>query len=160
MNFQHLIQINDPDNPLIPSLTRQQIWNGLVLRAELPMSFIPHLDACELRRHPDGSLARDLRYGDLHIHDTVSFAQLERIVFAVAEQGEISASTLTMSIEEPAQDMFFVRFDYALASTKEETSEEAYYNEFRRSAYVEADIDTIRVIREMAESGQLDLPLC
>ena len=30
------------------------------------------------------------------------------------------------------------------------------YNDYRKSAYEEADIDTIRVIRELAETGRLD----
>ena len=30
------------------------------------------------------------------------------------------------------------------------------YDDFRRSAYQEADIDTIRILREMAAAGRLD----
>ncbi|MHA0111691.1 AtaL-like protein, partial [Klebsiella pneumoniae] len=41
MKFNHLIQINDPLNPLIDSLTREQLWRGLVLRAESPRLFMP-----------------------------------------------------------------------------------------------------------------------
>ena len=48
MKFNHLIQINDPLNPLIDSLTREQLWRGLVLRAESPRLFMPHLDDCRL----------------------------------------------------------------------------------------------------------------
>ena len=33
MQFSHLIQINDPFNPLIDPLSREQLWRGLVLRA-------------------------------------------------------------------------------------------------------------------------------
>jgi len=36
---------------------------------------------------------------------------------------------------------------------------DAFYNEFRRSAYQEADIDTIRIIRQLAEEGRLNLPV-
>lgn len=40
MNFEHLIQINDPSNPLVESLTREQLWEDLVLRAEQPQLFV------------------------------------------------------------------------------------------------------------------------
>ena len=33
MNYEHLVQINDPLNPLLDTLTREQLWAGLVLRA-------------------------------------------------------------------------------------------------------------------------------
>ncbi|MDB5729736.1 MAG: hypothetical protein JWQ00_2941, partial [Noviherbaspirillum sp.] len=38
-----------------------------------------------------------------------------------------------------------------------DTAEE-FYNDFRRSAYQESDIDTIRVIRQFAEAGRLNDP--
>ena len=34
MKFEHLIEINDPLNPLIDTLSLEQVWRGLVLRAE------------------------------------------------------------------------------------------------------------------------------
>jgi hypothetical protein len=40
-----------------------------------------------------------------------------------------------------------------------ETAEESFYNDFRREAYKESDIDTIRMIRQLAEEGQLDSPI-
>jgi len=30
------------------------------------------------------------------------------------------------------------------------------YDEFKKSAYQEADIDTVRIVRQMAEQGNLD----
>jgi len=33
MKFEHLIEINDPLNPLIDALTLEHRWRGLVLRA-------------------------------------------------------------------------------------------------------------------------------
>ena len=36
MKFNHLVEINMPDNPLVMMITREQLWHGLVLRAEMP----------------------------------------------------------------------------------------------------------------------------
>jgi hypothetical protein len=33
------------------------------------------------------------------------------------------------------------------------------YDDFRRSAYQEADIDTVRILRELAAAGRLDASL-
>ena len=40
MKFSHLVQINDSLNPLIDSLPREQLWRGLVMRAENPLLFV------------------------------------------------------------------------------------------------------------------------
>jgi hypothetical protein len=63
---------------------------------------------------------------------------------------------MRMRIEEPEPEALFVRFEYDIDQAGDPGGEEAFYNEFRRSAYQEADIDTIAVIREMAATGSLE----
>ena len=53
MKFEHLIEINDPLNPLIDTLSLEQVWRGLVLRAESPRLFVPHLDECQISERSD-----------------------------------------------------------------------------------------------------------
>ncbi|HEX2604521.1 MAG TPA: SRPBCC family protein [Oxalicibacterium sp.] len=156
MRFEHLIEINDPLNPLIEDLTREQLWRGLVLRAEAPRLFMPHLDECTLSDRSETLLSRTLRYGELIIHDRVSFDAPHAVRYDVPAQGDIPQSTLLMTIEEPQPDALFVRFEYD--DGKADSDEEAFYNEFRRSAYEEADIDTIRTIRQLAQEGRLQRP--
>lgn len=158
MKFHHLIEINDPLNPLIDPLSRGQLWQGLVLRAEAPQMFMPWLDSCTLLERSPTALSRELRFGTLLVRDTVTFIPQERIEYAVPEQKDIAASSLVMTIEEPQPEVFFVRFDYDDGNGEAQSAEQAMYNDFRRSAYVEADIDTIRVIRQLASEGRFDTP--
>ena len=155
MKFNHLIQINDPLNPLIDVMTRAELWHGLVLRAEAPKLFMPHLDDCLLSEHSAVSVKRELRYGELKIRDIVTYEPQLRVHYQVPAQGEIATSSLSMTIEEPAPGALFVRFEYDDGGPDEVSSEQAFYDQFRRTAYEEADIDTIRVIREMSVKGSL-----
>jgi hypothetical protein len=158
MKFAHLVEINDPLNPLIDTLTKKQLWKGLVMRAENPKVFVPWLDRCHIIDRSESSISRELHYGELIIHDRVGFVPQEQVRYHVPQQKDIPESWLTMTIEEPEPDIFFVRFEYEDGTSDAVDSTEAFYNEFRRSAYQESDIDTIRVIRQLAESGQLDGP--
>ena len=45
MNFEHLLQINDPENPLVDTLSRDQLWQGLLHRVENPSPFLPGLES-------------------------------------------------------------------------------------------------------------------
>jgi hypothetical protein len=155
MKFAHLVEINDPLNPLIDPLTRAQLWRGLVLRASTPNEFVPWLDRCEVVQEADGSLARVSHYGELAVRDRVSFEPQQRVVYQVPPQKDIPASHLSMTIEEPQPGILFVRFEYDSGGADDDGAE-AFYNDFRRSAYVEADVDTIRIIRQKAELGLLD----
>jgi len=156
MKFHHLIEINDPLNPLAQSLTREQLWRGLVLRAEAPTLFMPQLDQCTILERTASGIARELRFGTLVIRDRVSYTPQQEILYEVPAQGEIATSRMTMRIEEPQPQAFFVRFDYEEGSSEVSGSMDAFYNEFRRSAYHEADLDTISTIRELAAQGRLD----
>lgn len=157
MQFQHLIEINDPLNPLIDTLTRDQLWRGLVMRAEAPKLFIPWLDECDLLERNGNVLSRALRYNALLIQDHVTFTPQEQVRYDVPAQEDISASSLVVTIEEPQPGALFVRFAYESGFADDDM--DAFYNEFRRSAYQEADIDTIRIIRQLAEEGRLELPI-
>ena len=156
MKFEHLIEINDPLNPLIDTISRDQLWHGLVLRADSPKLFVPHLDECTIDERDSGSFRRRLRYGELVIEDRVILTPLQEVRYEVAAQGEISASSLTMTIETPAEHTMYVRFKYDDGHDAATDAANAMYDEFRKSAYQEADIDTIRVLRELAAEGRLD----
>lgn len=156
MQFQHLVEINDPLNPLIDPLTREQLWRGLVMRVESPKLFIPWLDECKLLSRSDEVVARTLRYGELLVNDRVNLTPQQQVHYDVPEQKDIPASSLVITIEEPSPGALFVRFEYDTGTSDDDM--DAFYNEFRRSAYQEADIDTIRIIRQLAEEGRLNLP--
>jgi hypothetical protein len=159
MKFEHLIEINDPLNPLIDALTVEQLWSGLVLRAESPKLFVPQLDDAIIDERTDNSFRRRLRYGQLVIEDRVRLEPQQRVVYDVPAQNEITASTLTMTIEQPTLDTLYVRFQYDDGHDAETDAANAMYDEFKRSAYKEADVDTVGMIRELASQGRLGATL-
>ncbi|MBI3286044.1 MAG: DUF1857 family protein [Burkholderiales bacterium] len=156
MKFEHLVEINDLADPLAYVISREQLWNGLVLRAETPKLFVPYLDAAAISARNETGMQRSLLYGELEISDTVSLLPLQHVHYDVAAQNDIPQSSLRMSIEEPQPQALFVRFAYDDGHSAAEDEENKMYNEYRRSAYHEADVDTVRLIRELAESGRLD----
>jgi hypothetical protein len=159
MKFDHLIEINDPLNSLIEPLTRAQLWRGLMLRVQSPKLFVPWLDECVIVRPGGDKLERTLRYGEVSIKDQVSFTPEQLIQIDVPTQPDIVASSLSMQIEEPKPNLFFVRFSYDDGIEEADGSMDAFYNEFRHSAYRESDIDTIRIVRELTAEGRFNLPM-
>ncbi len=156
MKFEHLIEVNNFANPLDLVLSRAQLWQGLVLRAEMPSVFIPYLDETIISERQEDGMQRQLRYGELWVKDAVFLKHAEEVQYLVPAQGEIPASSLTMRIEEPEVNSLFVRFTYDDGQTQDTDPETAMFNDYRRSAYQEADLDTVRTIRKLAESGQLN----
>jgi hypothetical protein len=156
MKFEHLIEINDPLNPLADTMTREQLWRGLVLRAENPKMFMPHLDECTLGERESGSFTRRLRYGELVIDDVVHMTPLQEVRYDVPAQGEIAASRMTMTIEAPSEGVMWVRFLYDDGNASATDEMGKMYEDFKKSAYQEADLDTIKIVRQLASEGKLD----
>ncbi len=155
MKFSHLIQINDPLNPLIDPLSREQLWQGLVHRAENPLPFVLGLDAFEILEQADNRLTRELHFGNVRVRDRVTLDPMKRVRYETEAGGGLPASSLVMTIEEPAAELLFVRFEYETLRREGDAPGEAYYNAFLKKAYVEADIDTIRTIRRLVEEKKL-----
>ena len=150
MKFSHLIQINDPLNPLIEPLSREQLWRGLVLRAENPLLFIMALDAFEIVGRAESALTRELHFGKLTLRDRVEFETLNQVRYQIEAAQDSPAAELVMTIEEPEADQLFVRFDYETLQDGAAAPLDDFYSGFAKQAYIAADIDTISTIRRLA----------
>jgi hypothetical protein len=150
MQFSHLIQINDPLNPLIDSLSREQLWRGLVLRAENPLLFVLARDGFEIVERGDNLLARELRFGKLTLRDRVGFEPMKQVRYEIEAAGDSPAASLVMAIEEPEPEQLFLRFDYETLQAEAAAPIDEFYSNFAKQAYVEADIDTVSTIRRLA----------
>lgn len=153
MNFEHLVEINDDTLQGVAPLTRAQLWQGLVIRAEKPQITVVGLDGCEILERGEGYIKREQHFGPLRVRDTVSFVAMESVTYET-EQGEnMPAGRLSMRIEEPAPGRLFVRFIYADRDELPTFPLDNFYGEYLKEAYVQADIDTVTTIRELVIGG-------
>lgn len=153
LHFEHLVQINDARDPRVTPLSRDQLWRGLVLRAEFPKTFVPWLDDCEVE-HAGEDLLRTLRFGAQVVHDRVTFEPKRQVSFETLAHDDDRAFRMNMRIEEPAPGALFVRFTYDARSP--EHCDEDPHSGAIKEAYRLADIDTVFRIRQLADSGVLD----
>lgn len=159
MNFEHLIQINDPLNPFVDSMTRAQLWEGLVLRAEQPQLFVLGLDSCTILSRDGNVLERELHYGQATVRDRVTLLDNQSVRYDILPTAEHVGGSLTMTIEQPDDLQLFLRFEYATTLPVSDNKDEVQTTEIVKSAYRESDIDTVRLIRQFVQGGQKDGPL-
>jgi len=155
MRYEHLVQVNDPLQPLLTEISREQLRRGLLRRAERPAEFVLGLVGAEIeQRHDEPGctrLSRTLDFGNFRVRDQVtvdgdgSIAKVE----AGANHG---AGTLRIRIEEPVPGSLFLRFVY---EAEERDAVDTVSRQLREQAYRSADIDTVWRIRELVEHGEL-----
>ncbi|MFD1555723.1 SRPBCC family protein [Paraburkholderia silviterrae] len=160
MNFEHLIQINDPLNPLVPPMTREQLWEGLVLRAEQPQLFVIGLDDCTILSREGNTLERELHYGHATVRDRVTLTPNENVRYDISPTADYVGGSLTMTIEQPDELQLFLRFEYRTTLPTADTEDDRQTSEIVKSAYRESDIDTVRLIRQYVQGpGESEAPL-
>ena len=151
MYYEHLIQINDPNDLGIEPLTREQLWLGLVARAERPQYFLIGMDECLIVERTATTLRRQMRFGATQVRDRVTYKAPVQVCFDVEPTVEVSGARLIIRIEEPQPGELFLRFAYTLQTPADDAVGEL--DEYRKSAYRDADIDTVRMIRQLVATG-------
>jgi hypothetical protein len=159
MRFEHLVEINDPLNPLLDPLSRAQLWKGLVRRAERPTEFVLGLAGAVIhQRIEDGTeteLTRTLDFGAFEVHDRVRLAPLSHTEIRTEASPHFPASRLTIRIEEPQPDRLYLRFLYESDVDDGDGALDITTATLRNQAYESADLDTVARIRRLAEEGAL-----
>ena len=150
MQFEHLIAITDPGNPLVVPLTREQIWSGLLQRVENPLPFLPGLESCTILERTSEGLLRELDFGPATLRDHVTMVEAQWVRFDIVPSATSAGGSLTINIEEPQPGFLFLRFAYRTALASDPDSEERAYVEYIKSAYHQSDVDCVRIIRTLA----------
>jgi hypothetical protein len=148
VRYEHLVQINDLEQPDLPVLERGQLWSGLLARAERPAMFDASVDGTRLI-HRDGSvLERELVRGSSSTRETVSLRPGESIEIGIGAGTDFAGSALTIAIEEPRPRALFLRFTYELRGAAVPTDEAERCA--LRQAYYFANLELVRRIRALA----------
>ncbi|MET0986605.1 MAG: AtaL-like protein [Steroidobacteraceae bacterium] len=154
LTFEHIVRVNDLADPRLAPLSRSQLWQGLVRRAALPRYFMPWLENVELTPQQDGSLTRELDFGNFRVRDRVRFRDGESVSYEVEANASVEHANVTMRIEEPAPGQLFVRFLYEIRSSQYDGLGEL--EGFVKDAYRQADNETVAGIRLLAANHLLD----
>lgn len=155
LEFEHLVQVNDPADERFNDLSRTQLWQGLVLRARFPQKFNQGLD-CQSEALENNEFLRTIAAGESSFLERVRLTPEKEIhTQTVPGEGEdqLQAESRT-TIEEPEQGYLFVRFRYRRELL--DNSEQVDIAEHLKSAYVQVDRDAIAMIRVLAASELFD----
>lgn len=159
MRYEHLIEINDPLYAAANPLSREDLWQGLIMRAHSPQRFAIGMEGAmvtELSRDAATTvLARTLDYGMFQVNDTVTLRHGAAMITDVAASEGVAKGRLTITIEEPAADRLYLRFVYELDEAGAAGEWDATTTALREQAYFASDLDTVAQIRELAKNRRM-----
>lgn len=153
MQHEHLIQVNDLNAPHLEQLTRNQLWQGLVLRACEPQRFMEQLDEVIIIERSEHALKREMHFGALVVVDHITLEHEHAVHYHTQPGEQHGGGTLRMQIEEPEAGALFVRFSYD--TPHEVAPDETHLLGYLRQAWQDSDLATVMLIRQLAAEGLL-----
>jgi len=146
----HALPVNVPDEP---RLTPVNVWDGLVLKANNALPFVPSMTYCEVtRRHSDTVFDRDIDFRGQRFTERITLEAPHRVIFT-----RIAGPVLgTIANEiEGADDDLRLRFSFALivAGVEGGSAQEQEYADSMTGDYLKAVAATLNAMRRLAENA-------
>jgi hypothetical protein len=151
----HQLPVNVPGEP---QLTRASVWDGLVLKANNALPFVPSMTYCEVtQRYSDTVFDRDIA---LSIGQGRGERFTERITLEAPHRVTFTRiagpvlGTIANEIEGPADDLR-LRFSFALVihGVAGGSAEERAYADSMTGDYLKAVAATLNAMRRIAEGA-------
>ena len=157
----HQLPVNVPGQP---HLTRQDVWDGLVLKANNALPFVPSMTYCEVtERHSDTVFDRDIALSigqgrGERFTERITLEKPHRVTFTRIAGPVLG--TIVNEIErgateiEGAEDDLRLRFSFALvvAGVEGGSAAEQEYAGSMTGDYLKAVAATLNAMRRIAES--------
>jgi hypothetical protein len=146
----HALPVNVPDEP---RLTPGNVWDGLVLKANNALPFVPAMTYCEVtRRHSDTVFDRDIDFRGQRFTERITLEAPYRVTFT-----RIAGPVLgTIANEiETIDDDLALRFSFALVvhGVAGGSAEEQAYADSMTGDYLQAVAATLNAMRRLAEAA-------
>jgi hypothetical protein len=133
-----------------PTLDRTAVWNGLVMKANNALPFVPAMTHCEvLQRLSDTVFDREIDFRGQRFTERITLEEPHRVVFT-RTSGPV-LGTIVNEIEGPDNDLR-LRFSFALVveGTPGGSSEEHSYADGMTADYLQAVQATLAATRKVA----------
>jgi hypothetical protein len=144
------VLVNGPDDPEAPSLTRDDVWDGLVMKAENALPFVPKMEKCDVVEQRENFILRDINFAGDDLREAVTLTPKSKVEFRRVE-GRV-LGRITNEILGDTPDDLELKFSFALEINGVEagSKEEKEYEENMRGAYEGAVVATLGAIRKLA----------
>jgi hypothetical protein len=152
----HQLPVNVPGEP---HLDRSAVWDGLVLKADNALPFVPSMTFCEVtQRYGDTVFDRDIDFRGARFTERITLEKPHRVTFTRIAGPVLG--TIVNEIEgganeiEGSDDDLSLRFSFALVVTGVEggSAEEQEYADSMTGDYLKAVAATLNAMRRLAEN--------
>jgi len=147
------IEVNPGD--VSPVLSAEQVWLGLVRKAEDGVRFVPQITMCRVLDRTDDGIMREITIRGQHRHEYITFTPPVQVHYQrVGSRDHADWITNTISESERGLLLTFTYFVDVPSTGGPNHGEWKQGDELKRE-FQDALSQTVEVIRELVRTGQL-----
>lgn len=148
--LSYSIEVNPPG--ATPQLTAEQVWKGLVMKAENARPFVPGMQKCEVIERKGNTLLRDITFAGDDYRELITLHAPVQVQFERVGTGGFIQNTISDS-----EKGLLLAFTFAVPfpGVDEGSKEEREKGESMRLVYIGAIGATLKKVREMVAEGSL-----
>jgi hypothetical protein len=142
----HRLAVNTEGEPV---LSQAEVWDGLVLKANNALPFVPAMTSCEVTaRHGDTVFDRDIEFRGQAMTERITLEEPHRVVFTRIAGPVLG--TIANEIEGDGDDLY-LRFSFALVVGGVEggSAAEQEYADGMTGDYLKAVAATLAAMRRV-----------
>ena len=149
------VPVNANLKPGDPVLTRDEIWEGLLMKSYDAKPFVHLMTKCDVTKEFENGIERDIMFRDMDLTERLTFFPKTRVEF-LRTRG-IEMGTITNEILEDEKGQLHLRFAFSLerADMEPGSQEENEFAAGYAQGYLVSVQKTIDHIRELVRKGQL-----
>lgn len=138
-----------------PKLTRHQIWQGLLMKAENALPFVAGMSRCKVLSRDANSLVREIEFKGQRMQEKVTFAPEKQVRFDRLS-GNAKGFILNEILDDAAQGLKLrFTFTFEMDGMPHGSEAEKSFAAGMAKDYLSAVQATVAAIRRMAKEGQL-----
>lgn len=142
------------DDPTQPFLSRQDIWAGLVLKANNALPYVPQMQKCEVLEQGDGWLVRDILLKNVPMRERVTFEPERRVIFDRLGGPEPGRIENVIGVDEKGELTLTFSFSLAKEGLASGSEEERQHFAPMEGMYFGAVASTLAAVRKaVSERG-------
>ncbi|HVA13853.1 MAG TPA: SRPBCC family protein [Stellaceae bacterium] len=138
-----------------PRLTQEQVWRGLVMKAENAVLFVPRMQSCDVLERYDSGLLREVVNDGHRFREKIAFTPPVEVLFERVDTAD-NAGWITNVISESEHGLLLTfTFAVNLPGVAPGSAEERAKGETMRESYVGAVKATLARVRQLIGEGKL-----
>jgi len=147
ISVSNTVLVNPPGEAV--ELTREDVWQGLLLKAENALPFVPAMTRCEVIERTDDTILRTIEFRGQELGERITFSPGREVRFERTHGAVLGTIRNELGEDEQGRLTLTFSFDLELDGVAPGSEAEREYEETMKGDYLKAAAATLAAVRRM-----------